>query len=228
MPWLFPHTMSNDFFYFDVPDPQIIFLLFLQLWFCQFFPPLTLGHCIEWHFVVSDATLVDSVLLSFTRVLHSASLFARAVVSCILVTAMVLTVLVSLSIMLTILRICVGIWRQDGHGQIPTVASFFNPTQSRWNHSAHKLHRIISIERPLRLPLCSLHCSVHIIDDPVVGSDAIGVTVDRSDESASIVAPSTGVPAGLPAIVQVGGVGVRLLCTQVFLSDKPRFSGRYL
>ena len=58
---------------------------------------------------MSVATLVDSVLLSFTRALHSAYLFARAVVSCTLVKAMVLTVLVSLSIMLTILRICVGI-----------------------------------------------------------------------------------------------------------------------
>ena len=50
---------------------------------------------------------------------------------------------------------------------------------------------------------------MHIIDDPVVGSDAIGVAVGRSGESASIIETSTGVPAkaGLPAIVQVGGVG---------------------
>ena len=48
---------------------------------------------------------------------------------------------------------------------------------------------------------------MHIIDDPVVGSDTIGGAVGRSDESASIITPSTGVPAGLPAIVQVGGVG---------------------
>ena len=41
----------------------------------------------------------------------------------------------------------------------------------------------------------------------MVGSDAIGVAVDRSNESPSIIVPSTGVPAGLPAIVQVGGVG---------------------
>ena len=48
---------------------------------------------------------------------------------------------------------------------------------------------------------------MHIIDDQVVGSDTIGGAVGRSDESASIITPSTGVPAGLPAIVQVGGVG---------------------
>ena len=48
---------------------------------------------------------------------------------------------------------------------------------------------------------------MHIIDDPVVGSDAIGVAVGLSGESTSTIAPSTGVPAGLPAIVQVGGVG---------------------
>ena len=41
----------------------------------------------------------------------------------------------------------------------------------------------------------------------MVGSDTIGGAVGRSDESASIITPSTGVPAGLPAIVQVGGVG---------------------
>ena len=48
---------------------------------------------------------------------------------------------------------------------------------------------------------------MHIIDDPVVGSDTIGGAGGRSDESASIITPSTGVPAGLPAIVQAGGVG---------------------
>ena len=76
-----------------------------------------------------------------------------------------------------------------------------------WNHSAHTLHWIIYNEQPLRLPLCSLPCSVHIVDDPVVGSDVIVVAVGRSDESPSIIAPSTGVPEGVPAIEQVGGVG---------------------
>ena len=37
---------------------------------------------------------------------------------------------------------------------------------------------------------------MHIIDDPVVGSDTIGGAVGRSDESASIITPSTGVPIG--------------------------------
>ena len=41
----------------------------------------------------------------------------------------------------------------------------------------------------------------------MVGSDAIGGAVGRSDESATIVAPTTGVPVSLPAIVQVDGVG---------------------
>ena len=64
---------------------------------------------------------------------------------------------------------------------------------------------------------------MHIIDDPVVGS----VTVGRSDESASIVAPSTGVPAGLPAIVQVGGVWVRLF-RQVSLKTFQRDENKIL
>ena len=83
----------------------------------------------------------------------------RAVVSRTLVTAMVLTVGRSCWLYF------VGMWWQDGHGQIPTVASFFKLRQSMWNHSAHTLHWIVSSECPVRLAaLCpGLHCSVHII-----------------------------------------------------------------
>ena len=66
---------------------------------------------------MSDATLVDSFSLSFTRALHSASLFASAVLSCILVTAMVLTVLSPLSMERALerfrRRLCLRVFRAE-------------------------------------------------------------------------------------------------------------------
>ena len=145
-------------------------------------------------------------MFSFRKPVHSASFFSHCLCRLLFIVATLFIAAVRVLSDSTMFLIWSGMCLHVMHGQTPTGVSFFNPTQSVWNHCAHTLHCIISCCRPLRFVLY-LHVSVHTLFAVVVG-----------DVSWTVVSRSTGAPATggssstgvLSAIVSVN------LCNQAY------------
>ena len=110
------------------------------------------------------------------------------------VVVMVSRFFISVAIISLSSRICVGISRHEGQGQMPMTSTFFTPTQSLWYHRAHDVHCIMSCCLRLPRPTC-LQCSVQ--------PSVVGIVAGAGVLLASAFAPVSAPGRPMQAIVGV-------------------------